>query len=125
MNKKEALDIFDKYYQMHQLSKNVNLLEMCLRHEKFNAKNLPGYRCVCKCFEIVNCPWSKSSLNGSCSSDTCFYVKKDIKEYFGNIAQELDHNADCEKCYQFFMDRYFKRGGGVKLRKTSKTTRKS
>lgn len=105
----------EKFYKAHQLSKTVNLLKMYLYNMNFTTDNLPGSKCVCKVFEIEGEPWDKKVLT-SCKSDMCFYTKKALKGHFGTLANDLDHNADCYKCYQFCKNRYFKHRGDIKLR---------
>lgn len=106
----------DKYYKAHQISKNNNLIDMFLNKTYFTKKDELdcSIKCINKIFDVINEKWPQQALSSSSHSEKCFYTRKFLENQFGSSAQEC--NGKCYKCYNFCIQRYFKNGGGIKLR---------
>lgn len=104
-----------KYYNAHQISKTKNLINIYLSEQDFPSGNANYPKCIWRYFRINEVPWTKQVVNASNQQDACFFVKKAIFENFGDIAKDLSGNCDCEKCFNFCTNRYFRKSGGISL----------
>lgn len=112
-----------KFYKAHQISKTKNLIDLYLGKQEYPQDNAYYPKCVWKHFDINGTPWPKQITGATSNSDTCFFVKKMVKDRFGSIADDFGNNCACCKCFKFFNDRYFMKSGDVSL--ASKKKKKS
>lgn len=112
----KLVDIINKYIEIHQLTANINLFDFMPLEKncKFSTK------CVSNHFLLEGLP--DKAKNADPSNDACYYCKLHISKKFSDFDSRKNQ---CEYCYDFFIDKYNKNEGELKLLKKNKTRKKN
>lgn len=113
------INAIDRYIEAHQLSANVNLLDLISSSDVFTASKVP-VKCVSNHFLLEGLP--DKAKNAKPDNDACHYCRLHISKNFSNFDNR--HNQ-CRYCYEFLIDKYNKNEGELKLLKKNKFKKKN
>ena len=113
--------IFRKYYDAHQISKSVNILDVA--RLEYPNKNVIPIKCISSFLEPVE-GWDRGVRNASTEIERCHYCMAQLKKNFpdynvGEKATEpMAKNIQCQNCYIYCCKKYMRGNGAMKLTKS-------
>lgn len=111
-------NILKKYYDAHQISKSVNILDVA-RLECPNRYVIP-IKCISSFLEPVD-GWDRGVKSASTDIERCHYCMTHLSKLFpdyniGEKATEpMAKNIQCQNCYIFCCKKYMMGNGAMKL----------
>lgn len=113
--KKELENEIIKYYNIHKLSSDLNILKIAnMPHHDTEEDHY--FRCVCNYLEPLEGWGRKVTSSAQYSSDQCYYCQEKLSELYPEY-QKNKIAKNCGYCYWFCSKQYVLRGGGLKFTK--------
>ena len=113
-------NILKKYYNAHQISKSVNIIDIALSDYE-TAGNIIPLKCICNFLE-PNDGWNRSVKNSTTDVEKCHYCMQQLSQAFPdyNAGEQATtpsaNNYQCKRCY-FYCCKKYVNDGAMRLNK--------
>lgn len=111
----QLLPLLQSYYQAHQVSRSVNILDVALQGLE---ENTPLTHCICEYLEPEE-GWSRFVQTNHLKNERCFHCRQQLQTLFPGLSREQASCKACRECYLLMCKAYVE-GKGRKVRLTSK-----